>query len=85
VPATRALLFLGLLFFLAALAALWRVLEGGARPLWPGLALLGLSVATLGLAAWRLHTRIDFDRIMDEQRLWESGPLGRLWLRIRRR
>jgi hypothetical protein len=28
---------------------------------------------------------IDWDRIMTEQRLWESGSLGRAWLRIRQR
>lgn len=83
--ATRALFALGLILFLAAVAAIWRVLEARATLLWPGLTLLGLSVASFATAAWRLHTRVDFGRIAGEQRLWESGPLGRLRLRLRRR
>jgi hypothetical protein len=83
--ATRTLLVLGLLFFLAALVALFRVIAGGSGLLWVGLALLGLSVASLAFSAWRLHTRVDFDRIGDEQKLWRSGSLGRLWLRRRGR
>lgn len=82
---TRALLVLGLLFFLAAAVALVRMMAGGGGPLWVGLVLLGLSAASLAFSAWRLHTRVDFDRIETEQRLWRSGPLGRLWLRRRGR
>ena len=83
--ATRTLLVLGLLFFLAAVVALFRVIAGGSGLLWAGLAFLCLSVASLAFSAWRLHTRVDFDRIGDEQKLWRSGPLGRLWLRRRGR
>ena len=82
---TRALLVLGLLFFLAAVVALYRVIAGGSSLLWVGFACLGLSVACLALGAWRLHTWVDFDRIGAEPRLWRSGPLGRLWLRRRKR
>jgi hypothetical protein len=82
---TRTLLVLGLLFFLVAVVALLRVIAGGSGPLWVGLAFIGLSVASLAFSAWRLHTRVDFERIADEQRLWRSGPLGRWWLRRRGR
>ena len=82
---TRTLLVLGLLFFLVAVVALFRVIASGGGLLWVGLTFLGLSVASLALSAWRLHARVDFDRIGDEQKLWRSGPLGRLWLRRRGR
>ena len=82
---TRTLLVLGLLFFLAAVVALFRVIEGAGGMLWVGLTFLGLSVASGAFSAWRLHTRVDFDRIAAEQRLWRSGPLGRRWLRRRGR
>jgi hypothetical protein len=83
--ATRTLLVLGLLFFFAAVVALFKVIAGGGGRVWVGLVFLGLSVASLAFSAWRLHTRVDFDRIENEQRLWRSGPLGRLWLRRRGR
>lgn len=34
---------------------------------------------------WRPRRKVDWDRIEMEQRLWESGPIGRSWLRVRRR
>lgn len=37
------------------------------------------------LSIWGPRRRVDWDRIEAEQRLWESGPLGRSWLRVRRR
>ena len=82
---TRVLLVLGLLSFLLAVVALFRVMAGNSGTLWVGLMFLGLSVASLAFSAWRLHTRVEFDRITDGQRLWRSGPLGRLWLRRRGR
>lgn len=45
-------------------------------------------LASMGLflySIWGRRSRVDWDRIEAEQRLWESGPLGRSWLRIRRR
>ena len=51
-------------------------------------------VATLGMAAavvlvvlslFAPRRRVDWDRIHTEQRLWESGPLGRRWLEVRQR
>ncbi len=82
---TRTFLVLGLLFFLAAVVALFRAIAGGNGLFWVGLVFLALAVASLAFSAWRLHTRVDFDRITDEQRLWRSGSLGRLWLRRRGR
>lgn len=37
------------------------------------------------LSLWAPRRRVDWERIETEQRLWESGPLGRSWLRTRRR
>lgn len=52
-----------------------------------GLLLIATAVgAVAGWVVWRFHSRrVDWDRIMTEQRLWESGPLGRAWLRARQR
>lgn len=82
---TRTLMVLGLLCFLVAVVALFGVMAGGGGLLWVGITFLGLSIASGALSAWRLHTRVDFDRIADEQKLWRSGPLGRVWLRRRGR
>lgn len=48
-----------------------------------GLAGIVASVLCFGIGAWRIHTRVDWERVEAEQRLWESGMLGRAWLRIR--
>jgi len=48
-----------------------------------GLAVIIAGVACLAIGAWRTWTRVDWKRIDAEQRLWESGPIGRAWLRIR--
>jgi hypothetical protein len=37
------------------------------------------------LSLWFPRRKVDWERIEVEQRLWESGPLGRSWLRLRRR
>ena len=81
---TRILLVLGLLLFVVGTVAALRFFEGETSAQWLMLTAIGLSVGALGLGAWRLHRRVDFDRIAIEQKLWESGPLGRLWLRIRK-
>jgi hypothetical protein len=50
------------------------------------LAMVGMGVAAvLFLLSLRRPRRVDWDRIRSEQRLWESGPLGRRWLKIRQR
>ena len=45
---------------------------------------MGLAAAFFLLSLWKPR-RVDWDRIHTEQRLWESGPLGRKWLKIRQR
>ncbi len=82
---TRALLLGGFLFLLSVVFFfLW--MEGGwGRGLGLGLAFLSLSVVSLTLGArWRLGGRDPLDAHR-QQRLWRSGPLGRQWLKIRRR
>ena len=52
-----------------------------------GIAIVVMAVAMVLfiLSIWGPRRKVDWDRIETEQRLWESGPLGRSWLRIRRR
>jgi hypothetical protein len=81
----RALLLGGCLFLLAVIFLfLW--MEGGLGPgLGLGLACLCLSVVSLSVGArgWlRGRNPLEARR---EERLWRSGPLGRQWLKIRRR
>lgn len=84
--ATDGLFLGGLLLFLAGAAVIVRALSvGGPLPLWPGIVALVAAVACLGAGAWIRYRRVDWRRIESEQRLWESGPVGRLWLRLRRR
>lgn len=45
---------------------------------------MGLAGVFFLLSLWRPR-RVDWKRVRTEQRLWESGPLGRRWLRIRQR
>lgn len=54
-----------------------------ALPVVVGGALLGLGASLAGLRLARKG--VDWERIRCEQRLWESGPLGRAWLRERQR
>lgn len=81
---TTFLLISGLILFFVGVWAAFRLFAGRTDNQWIVLTALGLSVLCCGLAAWRVHTRVDFDRVATEQRLWESGPLGRTWLRIRK-
>lgn len=46
---------------------------------------MAVSACLFVLSIWLPRRRVDWDRIEAEQRLWESGPLGRSWLRVRRR
>lgn len=81
---TRGLLLAGLLLFLAGTVV---ALALPGRESTPLLALtmtcLVGAVICFAAVAYRLIFRVDWDRIQAEQRLWESGPLGRLWLRLR--
>jgi hypothetical protein len=80
------ILYLGLLVFLLSALAVLRALEEGSLTLaWAGAG--GMAVAgVLFVASMFIRPRrVDWNRIRAEQRLWESGPLGRSWLRVRRR
>lgn len=73
-----------LVFTAGALAILRAATAGPSWLLWPGLGALLLALVAFCIAAWRAHTRLDWRRIEVEQRLWESGPVGRLWLKFRK-
>ena len=80
------LLLAALLVFLLSAGATLLALEMGSRALMVGAALGMLaSMALFLLSIWRPRRRVDWERIEAEQRLWESGPLGRSWLRVRQR
>ena len=81
---TRILFLSGLVLFLVGTWAAFSFITGDTSAQWVMFPAIALSVVALGLGSWRLYRRVDFDRIAAEQRLWESGPLGRLWLRIRK-
>jgi hypothetical protein len=51
-----------------------------------GLGLVAIIAGSLclGIGAWRVYTRVDWKRVEAEQRLWESGSVGRVWLQIRK-
>jgi hypothetical protein len=80
------LLYVAMVIFLASAAAILMSLENGSR----ALALAGglgnvIAGVLFVLSIWLPRKRVDWERIEAEQRLWESGPLGRKWLRVRRR
>ena len=75
----------GLVLLLASIGLLWRAATRGPFWLsWLGLAALLLTAVAWCAAAWRAHRRVDWHRIDTEQRLWEGGPVGRLWLKYRK-
>jgi hypothetical protein len=80
------LFYTAIVVFLASAAAVLFALERQQRWL-AMLAALGMAVAAVLflLSAFLPRKRVDWERIRAEQRLWESGPLGRRWLRVRRR
>jgi protein-S-isoprenylcysteine O-methyltransferase Ste14 len=80
------LLGIALGIFLVASLATWYSLERGSL----AFAIVGgvgnIAAAVLfALCIWLPRRKPDWDRIQAEQRLWESGPLGRRWLRMRSR
>lgn len=77
-------LIAGAVAFVAGAAAVLTFLNQGNHWLLV-LGLIGLAgaVVCFGIGTWRIQGRVDWDRIEAEQRLWESGPLGRIWLKIR--
>lgn len=72
------------LFVGGAVLVLWSTASGSRPLLGLGLAGLGAAVVCLLVGAWHRLTRVDWDRIAAEQRLWRSGPLGRAWLKVRK-
>jgi hypothetical protein len=80
------LLYAAITLFLVSIVGTVRALEIGSRWL-AALAALGMLLSAIAfvLSIWLPRRRVDWERIEAEQRLWESGPLGRSWLRVRRR
>lgn len=79
-------MYVALAVFLGSSAAILLSLERGSQLL----ALIGaVGNAVAGvlfvLSIWLPRRKVDWRRIEAEQRLWESGPLGRSWLELRRR
>lgn len=79
-------MYVALAVFLGSSAAILLSLERGSQLL----ALIGaVGNAVAGvlfvLSIWLPRRKVDWRRIEVEQRLWESGPLGRSWLELRRR
>lgn len=79
-------LTLGTLVFIASAGGVLLALEAGSKAL-AAAAASGMAIAAVLflLAAFLPDRRVDWERIRAEQRLWESGPLGRSWLRVRQR
>lgn len=79
-------LYIAFLVFLASAAAILISLERESRTLALAGAFGNLVAGILFvLSVWLPRRKVDWARIDAEQRLWESGPLGRRWLRVRRR
>lgn len=75
-----------LLVFLVSAVGVLVALERASRALLIAAA-IGMTCAAILciLSVWLPQRRVDWDRVRMEQRLWESGPLGRRWLRVRQR
>lgn len=73
------------LFFGGAAVALLGIERGSSELAW--LSLIGFfgALCCFIVGGWRSWRRVDWDRIETEQSLWESGPIGRAWLAIRKR
>lgn len=80
------ILYLALLVFVLSALGVIAALEHGSRTLALA-AMVGMGVAAVLFVASVFYRprRVDWERIAAEQRLWESGPLGRSWLRVRQR
>ncbi|MQA88992.1 MAG: hypothetical protein GEU90_01975 [Gemmatimonas sp.] len=79
-------LYIALAVFIGSAAAILLSLETGSQLL----AMIGgfgnlVAGILFVLSLWHPRRKVDWERIQAEQRLWESGPLGRKWLRLRRR
>lgn len=83
---STVLLYVALLVFLGSAVAIMVSLQQGSRILALGGAFGNVIAGVLFLlSVWIPRRKVDWDRIEAEQRLWESGPLGRKWLRVRKR
>lgn len=79
-------LYLAFLVFLGSSVAILVSLENGSRPFaWMGGFGNMIACILFVLSVWSPRRKVDWERIEAEQRLWESGPLGRRWLRVRKR
>jgi hypothetical protein len=81
-----SLLYSAVLVLIASAVAVLSALQYGRR--WLAIvAVVGMAVAAVlfVLSVILPVRRFDWERIRAEQRLWESGPLGRAWLRVRQR
>ena len=82
---TLLLLLACVLVAFGLLVAYIRAVRGRMDLLWLSFTAWGFAGACAGVR-WRLtRAAVDWDRIEAEQRLWESGPLGKAWLRLRTR
>lgn len=80
------LLYVAVLVFLGSAAAILASVERGSKTLAVGGAFGNVIAGVLFLlSVWIPRRKVDWERIEAEQRLWESGPLGRRWLKARRR
>ena len=80
------LLYAAMTTFLVSAGAVLISLENGSRALAAAGGVGNLIAGVLFVLSVVVpRRRVDWDRIEAEQRLWESGPLGRKWLRVRRR
>jgi len=80
------ILYLALIVFLLSSMAVLSSLESQSRALAvAGAVGMGIAGALFIASMFFRPKRVDWKRVRAEQRLWESGPLGRSWLRIRRR
>jgi hypothetical protein len=80
------LLYTAITLFLVSTVGTVRALEIGSRALAIAAAVgMFLSAVAFVASIWLPRRRVDWERIEAEQRLWESGPLGRRWLRVRKR
>jgi len=72
--------------FLVSAAGVLMALDQAA-PWIARLSFLGMAAAAalFAASAWYSGRSVNWKRVRDEQRLWESGPLGRSWLRMRSR
>jgi hypothetical protein len=80
------LLIPAMLLFVASGMMMLHALEHGRSWLILVAAVTMLASAVCYVAAaWLPERRVDWSRVENEQRIWESGPVGRIWLRSRQR